>query len=266
MSTAAYGQVSPKEIVRQSIENYQRDWRASRDAWTYTQKDVTEADGTKVVEVSEIIPLEGTPYERLVSKNGHSLSPGDQRKEDKKYEHALRTREKESPQERAERIRKYEGQRSFVKDIPEAYDFRLVGEEAVESRPAWVITMTPRAGFVPSTPHGALLAHIEGKLWIDKEDLQWARAEAHVSDTISIGWILARVQPGTKFTVEQTRVEDNLWMPRRITICGAAHVMLVHNKVINEELVYSGYRKAGSVSADKHAPVAEGSPAGQTLR
>jgi len=242
--TAAYGQVDPKEIVRQSIHNYQRDWNASRNTWTYTQKDVTESDGTKDIEVSEIMPLDGTPYERIISKNGQPLTGDEARKEQHKYEHALHRRENETKEEHAERVQKYESERAFVKDIPEAYDFKLVGEENVEGRPAWVITMTPRAGFVPSTPHASLLEHIEGKLWIDKEDLQWAKAEAHVFDTISIGWILARVQPGTKFTVEQSRVENGLWMPRRITICGMAHVMLVHNKAINEELTYSGYRKA----------------------
>lgn len=249
--TALYGQVNAGAVVRQSIQNYQRDWRASRDSLTYTQKDVTESDGTRDVEVSEIMPLDGTPYERVISKNGRPLTGEDARKEEHKYEHALHQREHETRQERAERIRKYEGERAFVKDIPEAYDFKLAGEENVENRPAWVITMTPRAGFVPSAPHAGLLERIEGKLWIDKEDLQWAKAEAHVFDTISIGWILARVQPGTKFTVEQTRVENGLWMPRRITICGEAHVLLVHNRPINEELTYSGYRKAGSVSAKR---------------
>jgi hypothetical protein len=250
---AVCGQVDPGEIVRQSIQNYDRDWRALRDTWTYTQKDVTQSEGSKEVEVSDIIPLNGTPYERLISKDGHALTPEEQRKEERKYQRALRAREKESRVERAWRIQKYDNERAFVKDIPAAYDFRLVGEESVENRPAWVITMTPRAGFVPSTPRASLLSHIEGKLWIDKEDLQWAKAEAHVFETIGIGWILARVQPGTKFAVEQTRVENGLWMPRRITISGEAHVMLIHNKAINEELTYSGYRRTGSVSAQKQA-------------
>jgi hypothetical protein len=240
-----------KETVRQSVQNYLRDWRAARNAWTYTQKDITEADGKREVEVAEIIPLDGTPYERLISKDGHPLSPEEQRKEQRKYERVLHQREKESPAERNERIRKYEHEREFVTDIPDAYDFKPAGEQVVEGRPAWVITMTPKPGFAPTKVHGALLEHIEGKLWIDKEDCQWAKAEAHVFDTFGIGWILARVERGTNFTVEQNRVANGLWMPRRITINGAAHVMLVHTKSINEELLYSGYRKEGSVSAEK---------------
>ena len=244
-------QVDAREIVRHSIQNYLRDWRASRNTFTYTQKDITDAEDKRVVEVSEVIPLDGTPYERLVSKNGQPLTPDEEHKEQKKFERVLHQREKETPEERRERIDKYDRERDFVNDIPEAYDFKLVSEENVEGRPAWVITMNPRAGFAPTTPHGGLLAHISGKLWIDKEDCQWAKAEAHVSETISIGWILARIGPGTNFTVEQTRVENGLWMPRRITINGAAHVMLVHNKSLNEELIYSGYHRDNGVSAEK---------------
>jgi hypothetical protein len=251
LTAAVYGQMNPAEIVRQSIRNYDRAWRAAQKDWAYTQTDVTESDGKREVEVSEIAPLDGTPYERVLMKDGQPLTPAEQRKEDHKYQRTLRQRGKESPAEREARIRKYENERAFVIDVPDAYHFKLVGEEMVEGRPTWVIEMTPRQGFIPRTPHGAMLSHIEGKLWIDKADVQWAKAEAHVIDTIGIGWILARIEAGTRFSVEQTRVENGLWMPRRITINGAAHVLMVHTKSLNEELLYSGYRKEGSVSADR---------------
>jgi len=251
---AAYGEMDLKGIVEQSIRNYERDWRAACTGWAYTQTDTMQSDGTKEIDVSEVVPLAGTPYERLLSKDGRPLSAAAQRKEDRKYEHVLRQREAESASEREARIRKYENERSFIKDIPAAYDFKLLGDEVVDGRPAWVIAMTPRAGFVPSTPRGPMLSHLEGKLWIDKEDLQWAKAESTVIDTIGVGWILARIERGTRFTVEQTRVENGLWMPRRITITGAAEIMMVHSKPLNEELVWSGYRRDSSASADRISP------------
>ena len=250
MSTAGYGQIDPAQIVQQSIDNYERDWRAACHSWAYTQTDITESDGTKEIEVSEVTPLAGTPYERLVRKNGQPLTPAEQRKEDRKYEKTARQRAEETPAERESRIRKYETDRDFIKEVPRAYRFNLLGEEVVEGRPVWVISMAPRPDFTPSTPHAAMLEHIEGRLWIDKADVQWAKAEAHVKDTISIGWILARIKPGTGFAIEQSRVANGLWMPRMVKITGSAHVMLIHSKAINEELTYSGYRREGSVSAD----------------
>jgi hypothetical protein len=248
--------VDVKEIVRQSIRNYERDWRAQM-SWAYTQTDVTMADGTREIEVSEVAPLDGTPFERLLMKDGRPLSAEERRKEERKFERAQRQREKESPAEREARIRKYESERAFVKEIPDAYNFKLVGEESIDGRPAWVIEMTPRPGFTPVSPHAAMLAHIEGKLWIDKEDVQWAKAEAHVIDTISIGWIVARIGPGARFTVEQTRVADGLWMPKHITIKGVARVLMVHSKNLNESLRFSGYREVGETASNRLQPPSE---------
>jgi hypothetical protein len=252
VTAGACGQVIPKELVSQSIRNYQRDWQTARASWASTETDITESDGTKEANVSEVIPLAGTPYDRLILKNGHSLTPAEQRKEDRKYERARRQREEETPSEREARIRKYDEARAFVNDVPNAYNFRLLGEEVVDGRPAWILGITPRADFTPSAPHGALLGHIEGKLWIDEGDVRWAKAEAHVTETIGIGWVLARIEPGTSFTVEQVPVENGLWMPRRITIAGAARVMIFHSTTVIEELTWSGYRKEAGVSADQH--------------
>jgi hypothetical protein len=249
----AWGQVDIQQIVRESIGNYGHDWREAMN-WAWTQTDVTASGETALapeIEVSEIAPLEGTPYERLIRKNGSPLGPAKQRREDRKYLKTLKERENESPSERAVRIRRYESDRAFIGDIPEAYNFRLLGEETVEGRPAWVVQMTSRPEFIPSAPHASMLEHIEGKLWIDKEDVRWAKAEAHVIDTISIGWILARIGPGARFSVQQTRVSSGLWMPRRLTINGMAHVMIVHARALNEQLTYSDYHEAGSRSAAK---------------
>jgi hypothetical protein len=247
------------QLMRVSIENYDRAWREGM-RWRYTQHDVTSTEGGQDVEVSEVIPLEGTPYERVVSKNGQPLSPDEQRREDQKYEKARRQRLEESPRERQARIEKYEKERGFLKDIPNAYTFRLMGEESVDGRPAWVVTLTPRADFVPTTPHGDLLKHIQGKLWIDKQDLQWARAEAHVIDTISIGLILARIGPGAQISLDMDRISQGFWAPHEITINGAAKVLLVHTKNLNEKLTFADYREGTPSSGG--AVVAAKAPAG----
>jgi hypothetical protein len=241
-------QIDAAALVRQSVQNYERDWREAM-SWSYRQTDLTRADAKSEVDVSEIVPLEGTPYERLIQKDGRQLSPEERKKEERKYDRIIKRRQQESSWARQERIRKYEAERSFVKDIPDAYEFRLVGEDVINERPAWVITMTPKEDFVPTTTHGNILKHIKGKLWLDKEELQWAKAEADVIDTIEIGWIMARIGPGTHFLVEQTRVADGLWLPQKIVITGVARVLLVHDKVLNEELTFSGYQK-GNVEAD----------------
>jgi len=229
-----------EELIRESIRNYDKAWRSGM-KWSYTQTDVTYSDGKREVDVSSVIPLEGTPYERLISKNGRALSPEEQRKEDEKYDRELKRRQQESPSERMARVHKYEKERSFLVDIPKAYAFKLLGADRVNGRPAWVVQLTPRAGFEPTAPHSGLLKHIQGKLWIDQQDLQWAKAEAEVIDPVSIGLILARIGPGAHITLDFSRVSNTLWVPKQITIKGEARILLVHNKNLNEELTFSNY-------------------------
>src|SRR5215472_279410 len=102
-----------RALVRQSIQNYDKSWRAAMQ-WSYTQTDVTYADGKQEVDVSSVIPLEGTPYERLLTKDGRALTPEEKRKEDGKYGRELHKRQAESTSERNARIRKYEKERSFL--------------------------------------------------------------------------------------------------------------------------------------------------------
>jgi len=238
--------VDVNAIVDQSVRNYERDWRAAAKDWTCLQTDVTRSPGRQETDVSQVVPLDGTPYDHLIKKDGQPLSPATKRKEDRKFQRIARERAGESPEEKAARIHKYENERAFVKDIPHAYTFRLEGEESVNGRPAWVVSMSPRNDFTASTPHGNMLSHIEGKLWIDKQEAQWARAEAYVMDAIGIGWVVARIEKGARFTLEQTRVADGLWMPKRLTVDGTALVMMVHAKALNEEVTWSDYHRKGS--------------------
>ncbi len=246
----AWGQIDPQVIVRQSVANCERDWRESVN-WAWTQTDISVSEDRKETTISQMIPLAGTPYERLILKDGHPLSAEEQRKENRKFEKVLEQRENEPRAEREARIRKYESERAFLQDIPNAYNFTLLGEENVEGRPAWVIRMTPRRGFMPTTSRSALLEHIEGKLWIDKQDLQWAKAEAHAIDTVSIGWIVARIGPGANFTFEQTRVADGLWMPKRLCVDGLVRVMMIYPKYLNEIVTYTDYHLEKQLQASK---------------
>ncbi len=223
--------------------------------WSYTETDVSAGDGQPQVSVSAVMPLEGTPYERVLQKDGKPLPEDEERREQRKYEEEYRKRQSESPEQRRARIEKFDKDRAFVAEIPEAYDFRIVGEESVCNRPAWVLSLTPKSGYVPVNSRASMLKHIEGKLWIDKQDVQWAKAEAHVIDVISIGFILARIGPGARITMLTTRVAPGLWMPTEITINGTARVLLVHNKNLDERITFSGYHQGPAKPADTQVAV-----------
>lgn len=232
---------NPEELVRKSLANFQHN-RERALHYTCMQRDEENPGSAKKVSVSRVIIVNGTPFERTISRNGKQLT-GDQ---EKREEDRLAKRRNESAEEQQKRLREYKTAMSFLNEVPEAFHFRLVGEEMVDRRPNYVIACTPKEGYQPHNSRAAMFQHIQAKLWIDKEDLQWTRAKANVIDTISIGWILARVGRGAQISIEQTRINHTDWMPKMIDVKGDARVMLVKDRPIREHITYYDYKPLGT--------------------
>src|SRR5262249_1828396 len=115
----------------------------------------------------------GREYSRLVEKNDERLSDADRRKEDEKLEKCLSKLRNQSEEERAKHEarekKEREEERAFLRDMVNAYDFTLVGNETVNGADTWVIEATPRKDFHPTQPHADVLAKIKGNIWIEKK-------------------------------------------------------------------------------------------------
>src|ERR1700733_13548075 len=83
----AYGaNPNPRDLVKASISNYEKDWNASLD-FTYTEHDISKdpSGRIKTAEISQVSVLDGTPYNRLIGKNGQPLTAEEEEKENEKY-------------------------------------------------------------------------------------------------------------------------------------------------------------------------------------
>jgi hypothetical protein len=80
-------------------------------------------------------------------------------------------------------------------------------------------------------------------LWIDKSDYHWAKVEAETLDTISFGGFLIRLAKGGHLTLEQARVNREVWLPKSLTVRASARVALI--KGVHAELImtFSDYKK-----------------------
>ncbi len=248
--SAYCAELSARDIVTQSIANYDKDWEAAL-KFSYTETEITKdsSDRTKHVELSRVSVLDGTPYSRLIAKDGHPLTGDEARKENEKFEKAMDTREHETPEQHARRLRKYRNEREFLHEIPNAFNMKLLAPETVNSRTNYVIELTPKEGYVPKAKNARMFSDIEGKLWVDGQDLRWTKAEANVINTISIGWFLARIGPGAHITLTQVKVDAEHWMPKQITVDGSARIMLVKNRAIDETITYADYKPIGKGEA-----------------
>jgi hypothetical protein len=239
-----------RQIVEASIAATRRSWRA-RYQYTYLQRDEDrrlDAAGrvkSEEVEVSRMIPVNGLPFEQLVEHNGRSLSALEELNQEERLSELKRL----TPVQRAERLRKAELENtSLVQELPKAYDFQLEGEEVVNERPAYVLKATPHPSYHAQGRYGKMFSRMEGKLWIDKQDFGWIKAEGQVIEPFSLELFLVRLLRGSRITMEQIRVNDGNWVPQHVEVRAAATIFYVKSLVIDRVLTYTEYRLAEGVA------------------
>ncbi len=234
-----------RQIIEPSVVATERNWQA-RGHYTFVQRDESrrlDADGrvkSQDVDVSRIISVNGVPFGQLVEHNGLPISSEEQMKQQERIEKQKR----ETPEEQAARLEKEQENRSFIREVPEAFDFQLVGEDVVNGRPAYVLQATPHPGYPAHGKYGRIFSRVAGKLWIDKQDFGWVKVDGQVIQPFSMGLFLARVLPGSHIKMDQIRVADGVWLPERVEVRASAKIFFVKSLVIDKILTYSDYRLA----------------------
>lgn len=235
-------------VADKDMENNKRE----RD-YTYTEREVqTNLDGkgrtkSKEVKTYDILEVAGEQVQRLIAKDDKPLSAKEAAKEDEKIQKIIDKRKNETDEDRRKHEQKAEKEREdgrkFVKEIADAYNFKLVGTELVGGREAWVFDGEPRPGFEPHMKESKFLSKFHGRVWIDKSDLQLSKLDVEALDTVSVGLVIARIHKGTRFILEQTRVNDEVWLPKQVNYKVDARIALLKGFNVDGEQDYRDYKK-----------------------
>jgi hypothetical protein len=234
-----------RKVVLPSVLATERSWQA-RDHFTYMERDEDRRLNSlgqvksESVDVTRMMLVNGARFEQLLEHNGQLPTA----KEQKKSDDDLDKLKLETPDEQTARMRKDQENRAFLNDVLEAFDFRLVGEETVGGRPAYVLHATPHPGYRAHGKYAKMFSRVEGRLWVDKQDFGWIKVDGQVTQSFSLGLILARVERGSHIVLEQTCLGDAVWVPKRIEIRATARILLLKSLDIQRTLTYTDYRPA----------------------
>ncbi len=241
-----------RELLRQAEEKDIANDKQQRD-YTYTEREERHhLDGhgaVKKVEsrTSEILEIYGEPVERLTAKDDKPLSADETRKEDEKIQTTIDKRKNESEDDRRKRLQKEEKEREedrkFVLEVADAFNFRLIGSERLGGRDTWVLEGEPRPGYQPKNREAQILTKFKGRVWIDKKEEQWVRLDITAIDTISVGFVLARIHKGTHVVVELTQVNDEVWLPKHVLLHLDARIALFKSYDEDVDQAYRDYKK-----------------------
>lgn len=214
-------QLGTLQMVRASISSTEGDWKATSSC-SYVERDIDEKDGVASSKTYRVCMIVGSPYSRLIADGGKPLFPEEQAREGEKLREEITKRANESPQAGAHRVAQFQKDReqmfALLNEMAEAFDFKLVGQEKIDGHEVYALEATPHIGYEPKSRETELLTGMAGKLWIDKRTYQWVRVEAVAIKPVSMGWFVAKVLPGIRFSLDQAPVMKTLWFPEHFSV------------------------------------------------
>jgi hypothetical protein len=241
-----------RELIRKVAENDIENDKEQRD-YTYTEHEAQRRlDGKGQVTSNEsntyeVMMLYGEQVRRRIAHNDKPLSEKENTKEEEKIQKVIKKRTDETEEQRKKRLdqenKDREEEREFVREVADAYNFRLVEIATLDGRETYVIDADPRPGFQPHHRDAKYLPKFKFRLWIDKAETQWAKLHAEAIDTVSWGLFIARLHKGSLFEVAQTRVNDEVWLPKQVVVRLDAKIGLLKNFSMEEESTYRDYKK-----------------------
>jgi hypothetical protein len=246
-----------RELIRKSADNDMENDKKLRN-YTYVERqEEKRLDGKGNVKSTEVktydvMEIYGEPVEKLISKDDKPLSEKDARKEDDKIQKLIDKRKDESDEDREKRLKKEEkdreDERKFVSEVADAYNFRFVGFETLDGRENYVIDADPKPGYEPKMKEAKILPKFRFRAWIDKDEIQWKKIDAECIDTVSFGLFLFRLHKGSHALIEQTRVNDEVWLQKHVTARVDGRLALVKGIDVDFDVTDRDYKKFGSAT------------------
>ena len=264
--SATLSQEQIRELIRRAAERDIENDKQQRN-YTYIERDEEHrlsGDGKVKFRESrtvEIMDLYGHRVRRAIAKDDKPLSDKDAAKEEEKIQKVIDKGKNESDEDRRKRLEKEDKQteedREFVKEVADAYDFRLAGTEVLEGRSAYVIDADPRPGFEPHQKNAKFLPKFRFRVWIDEKDEEWIKLDIQCIDTVSVGLFLASIHKGSNIQIEQTEVNNEVWLPKHVSLRLDARVLFSGERV-ESDVTYRDYKKFRTDT--RIVPVGEAQP------
>ncbi len=243
--------LSVQEIVHRSAQATQQDWQRAPE-FDYCELD--QAD--KVHRTYQVSMIEGSPYSRLVAVNGQDLPVDARESEARKQAAEVLRRQNETAEQHRKRVAQYERERRrdqlLLGEFTDAMDFSLAGSALIDKHETYVLDAKPRPGYVPKSMETKVLTGMRGRLWVDHESFRWVKVEAEAFRPVSIEGFLARVEPGTRFELEEMPVGDSAgtWLMSHFEMQAHARILFVFPKSSMEDSMYFQYKPNGALSAE----------------
>lgn len=225
------------------------------------KRGLVQEESVKVVESYPGLPGEER-WERVIAENGRPRPAAELERVDRdrqrEAEAAARRLAEQPAKEQARQERVLADERrdvaALIDDIFIAFDIEMRGREAIEGHDTIVFSLTPRPGAKPRTDEGRQLQKFACRAWVSESDYELVRLDADSIDTLSMGFVLARLQKGSQLSFLRRKVNGEVWLPAAVSYSGGVRVGLVRMLRRSGTSEFSGYRKFTVDTAATYRP------------
>jgi hypothetical protein len=197
-----------KEIEKSGVQELYEYRRTS------VRREMKEDGTVKSLEETQyqMVPRDGLPYPRLLSKNGATPSAKDIEDEEKRYQRARKRLE-----ERRRTGKTTSEDRVLSREILDRFDFIIEEREALNGRSAIRVALKPKAGLKDRTQTDKVLNRLAGHVWVDEADYELVRADMQLTEPVSFYAILG-VARKLRAVYEAQMVDAGVWFPARFEL------------------------------------------------
>lgn len=241
------------------IPTLMRDVEAKEKASESIQKDyiyhsvVTEQEsdghgGVKKTETREydVFWVEGVEVSRLTKKDGKDLTAKEQQKESARLDKEIaRAKKKRDEAEQQGKPTDPRGNDEItVSRILALGSFSNPRRVKLNGRDTIVVDYTGDPKAKTQNRAETVFRDLAGTVWVDEQDRALVKAEGHFDKAFKIGaGMVVNIRKGTSFSMIQTKVNNEVWLPEMFAGQGEARMLLLFHFNGKVTAVNSDYRK-----------------------
>lgn len=257
--------VDVRQLIERAAANYKKNLEIARN-YVYRERSVMQElnkDGSvkkTEIQTKEVSIVYGTRYAKLIAKDDKPLDEKDARKEEEKYQKFFAEQKKkfENGGEEKDEEKREKETRELTDALVAMMKFTVVGKDQVEGHPVYVVDAEPDPQRKPRSRLEKMVVKLRGKLWIDQNTQDWVRAESDLLDDFSVGLFLFKLQKGAHMEFDRTRVNDEIWLPRRTAVQASGRLLMFTGR-LHAESMFSDYHRF-KTDTKVLGVVAEGAP------
>jgi hypothetical protein len=240
-----------------SVETNQKISEAIEKDYLYrsvqTQEELDGHGRVKKTEMKEydVFWVNGVPVHRLVKKDGKELSEGEQKKEEEQIDKEVaKAKERRAKADgKGTETDPHGNEMVTVSRLLELGSFTNARRVQLNGRDTIAIDFTGDPKAKTKNRFEDVIRDLVGTAWVDEQDRMLVKGQGHFVNSFKIGGgIVANIQKGTSFSMEQRKVNNEVWLPAKVEGQGSARALLFFSFNGRVSAVESDYRKFKATS------------------